>query len=148
MAVEPPHDGNGSNRLADQDRDDGELGSEQRAPRQGRERLQEQREFEVHSMPEAGPAWRRSRVAVLTRGGSWAKTMPQLFAEVAGRLARPERMPPCRHATMLANAGSNGRRSMSDALEAGRLVMVFLRHASFLPGSRRRARSMPAASLE
>src|SRR5262249_4998475 len=68
MAGEPPHAGNGSNRRADQDRDDGELGREQRAPRQGRERLQEQREFEVHSMPEAGPAWRRSRVAVLTRG--------------------------------------------------------------------------------
>src|SRR5262249_47868427 len=110
-------------------------------------------------MPEAGPARRRSRVAVLTRGGSWAKTMPQLFAEVAGRLARAERMPPCRHATMLANARPHrarpvsggfvgGRRSMSDALEAGRLVMVFLRHASFPPGSRRRARSMPAASLE
>src|SRR6516165_1861047 len=64
---------------------------------------------------------------MLTRGGSWAKTMPQLFAEVAGRLAQPERMPPCRRATMLANAGSNGRRFMSDALEVGRFVTVIER---------------------
>src|SRR5262245_5623290 len=148
MAGEPPHAGNGSNRRADQDRDDGELGREQRAPRQGRERLQEQREFEVHSMPDAGPAWRCSRVAVPTPAGAWAKTMPQLFAEVAGRLAQPERILPGRHATMLATAGSNGRRSMSDALGAGRFVTVFLRRASFRSGSRRRARSMPAASLE
>jgi hypothetical protein len=30
----------------------------------------------------------------------------------------------------------------------GQFVTVFLRHASFAPGSRRRAQSMPAASLE
>src|SRR5262245_24088487 len=49
---------------------------------------------------------------------------PALASMVAWRRGRIRSGWARRHATMLANAGSNGRRSMSDALGAGWLVTV------------------------
>src|SRR5262249_28261203 len=96
-----------------------------------------------------------------TRGGvegrsHGASHRPQLLPSLTG--AEPLRFQPGEKAFALM-AAPVLRRSIVSAqpgtlkgvrrnFGAGQFVTAFLRHASFPPGSRRRAQSMPAASLE